>query len=219
MKTDSFDPVSSAPSSTKVINAKRAFLNVFSNVAVMAVIAIAVNLMLRLDVYYFGNSMPEFSFTEVSQLVCLTIAFGCFARIAHHRPDLKHVAALACGLFAVMFIREMDNTLDTITHGFWKYPALVAAGLAISYAYSAKERIVNQMAVMATSHGVNLVVSGIVLLVVFSRLFGTGSFWQAVMGEDYVRMVKSIAEEGAELLCYSLIAFASVKALLGFKTK
>jgi len=46
---------------------------------------------------------------------------------------------------------------------------------------------------------------------VFSRLYGMGSFWQHVMGEHYVRDVKNISEEGIELLCYSLIALSAVR--------
>ncbi|CAK2140888.1 hypothetical protein VCRA2110O318_60080 [Vibrio crassostreae] len=33
------------------------------------------------------------------------------------------------------------------------------------------------------------------------------------MGDDYIRVVKNIAEEGAELLAYCLIAFASLKTV------
>ena len=50
-----------------------------------------------------------------------------------------------------------------------------------------------------------------ILLLVFSRLYGMGSFWQHVMGEHSVRDVKNISEEGIELLCYSLIALSAVR--------
>lgn len=65
----------------------------------------------------------------------------------------------------------------------------------------------------------NLLITGVMLLLVFSRLFGMGSFWHNIMGADYVREVKIIAEEGTELLAYCLIAFASVKTVNGFRNK
>ncbi len=65
----------------------------------------------------------------------------------------------------------------------------------------------------------NLLVTGVMLLLVFSRLFGMGSFWHNVMGDDYVRAVKNIAEEGTELLAYCLIAFASLKTVIGITRK
>ncbi|WP_438819310.1 hypothetical protein, partial [Colwellia marinimaniae] len=51
----------------------------------------------------------------------------------------------------------------------------------------------------------------IVLLFVFSRLYGMGDFWEAVMAEHYVRDVKDISEETIELLCYAFIAFYAHK--------
>lgn len=217
MRSDYFNVrTTSTKAATHTINEKAAFLKLALNILIVAVVAAGVNLMIQLDVR-LGNGISESSFTELSQLVCLAIAGFCFARIAHYRPDLKHALALACGLFAVMFIRENDNTLDVIVHGFWKYPALLVAMAAIIYALSAKKQIVSQMAVLANSQGVNLVVASIILLVVFSRLFGMSSLWQAIMTEGYVRLAKSIAEEGTELLCYALIALSSVKTLFEFK--
>ncbi|MDX1556111.1 MAG: hypothetical protein R3212_08800, partial [Xanthomonadales bacterium] len=59
-----------------------------------------------------------------------------------------------------------------------------------------------------------LLVQLFLVLLVFSRLFGRASFWQSVMGEDYLRVVKNIAEEGTELLGYGLIAIAAVELLV-----
>jgi hypothetical protein len=39
------------------------------------------------------------------------------------------------------------------------------------------------------------------------------------MGDDYVRAVKNIAGEGTELLAYCLIAFASLKTVIGITRK
>ncbi len=50
----------------------------------------------------------------------------------------------------------------------------------------------------------------IATLLVFSRLFGMGEMWQGLMQENYMRGVKNTAEEGVELLSYSLIVFSAI---------
>lgn len=205
-----------AGSQASSVDAKAAFFNALKTVLVMIVVSAGVNGIIQFDVY-FENGISEASLTENTQLLCLAIAFISFARIAHYRPDLKNALALACGLFAVMFVRETDNTLDFIVHGFWKYPATLVVLIAIGYALSNRKNLIAQMAVLANSKSVNLVIASIILLIVFSRLFGMATLWKTVMGDDYVRLAKSIAEEGTELLAYALIAVTSIKTLREFK--
>jgi len=55
--------------------------------------------------------------------------------------------------------------------------------------------------------------SGFLVVLVFSRLFGVHALWQHLMLGDYNRVVKNMAEEGTELLGYSLCWLASVRYL------
>jgi hypothetical protein len=48
------------------------------------------------------------------------------------------------------------------------------------------------------------------LLLVYSRLFGMGVLWEQAMGANYVRDVKSIAEESTELMAYAMIWLAAL---------
>jgi hypothetical protein len=50
---------------------------------------------------------------------------------------------------------------------------------------------------------------GLLQLVIFSRLFGTGSLWEPVMGDSYQPGVKSIVQEGVELMSYALVLYGS----------
>ena len=43
---------------------------------------------------------------------------------------------------------------------------------------------------------------------------GRGSFWTSVMGENYMRVVKNIVEEGTETLGYTLIFISAVELVL-----
>ncbi|WP_349237600.1 hypothetical protein, partial [Sulfitobacter sp. 15WGC] len=51
---------------------------------------------------------------------------------------------------------------------------------------------------------------GVVLLLFFSRIFGTGALWEAVMGAAYDPQIKTTVQEGTELLAYLLIAYGAV---------
>ncbi len=186
---------------------------------VVLAIGIIVNLAIRIDFVYLSGKIGENSITEMLQQLLLLISSGAFAYLAKKRPEVKHAAMLISAFFAVMFIRELDYWFDMIFHGAWAYPAIIIAASAIFYAAKNGKRSIDQLAFILASPHMNLLVTGVMLLLVFSRLFGMGSFWQGVMGEHYISNVKTIAEEGTELLAYCLIAFASLKTVHGITRK
>ena len=59
-----------------------------------------------------------------------------------------------------------------------------------------------------------LFVAGMLTTYIFSRLYGRQVFWQTVMQENYMRDVKSMAEEVIELLGYAMILIALVELML-----
>ncbi|MEZ8284198.1 hypothetical protein AB4277_14120 [Vibrio splendidus] len=186
---------------------------------VVLAICIVANLALRIDFILLNGNVGEISVTEMLQQILLIIASGSFAYLAREKREVKHAALLISAFFGVMFIREMDFWFDKIAHGAWIVPALLVAGSAVFYAIKNGKRTIDQLALILASPHMNLLVIGVMLLLVFSRLFGMGSFWHNVMGDDYVRVVKNIAEEGTELLAYCLIAFASLKTVIGITRK
>lgn len=186
---------------------------------VVLAIGIVANLALRIDFVLLNGNVGEVSVTEMLQQLLLIVTSGSFAYLAREKREVKHAALLISAFFAVLFIREMDFWFDKIVHGAWVVPALLVAGSAIFYAIKNGKRTIDQLALILASPHMNLLVTGVMLLLVFSRLFGMGSFWHNVMGDDYVRVVKNIAEEGTELLGYCLIAFASLKTVIGITRK
>ena len=182
-------------------------------------IGIIANSVLRIDFVLLNGNVGEISVTEMLQQLLLIVSSGSFVYLARKRNEVKNAAVLISAFFAVLFIREMDFWFDKIAHGAWVFPAALVAGSAIFYAVKNGKRTIDQLALILASPHMNLLVTGVMLLLVFSRLFGMGSFWHDVMGDDYVRAVKNIAEEGTELLAYCLIAFASLKTVLGITRK
>lgn len=182
-------------------------------------IGIIANSVLRIDFVLLNGNVGEISVTEMLQQLLLIVSSVSFVYLARKRNEVKNAAVLISAFFAVLFIREMDFWFDKIAHGAWVFPAALVAGSAIFYAVKNGKRTIDQLALILASPHMDLLVTGVMLLLVFSRLFGMGSFWHNVMGDDYVRAVKNIAEEGTELLAYCLIAFASLKTVLGITRK
>ena len=52
---------------------------------------------------------------------------------------------------------------------------------------------------------------GVMVVLVFSRAFGMGKLWKLVMGDNFNRLVKNVAEEGTELFGYSIIFLAAIE--------
>ncbi len=181
------------------------------NALIIVAIGILVNLSIRIDYNIFHEAIGEASVTETLQLIMLAGSAWCFFSLGRKKPQVRHAAYLIASFFVVMMIREMDAWFDMIAHGSWVYPALLVTFVACRYAYKGGKNTVNQMAQILKSRHMNLLVGGVMLLLVFSRLYGMGSFWQSVMSEHYIRDVKNISEETMELLCYCLIALGSAK--------
>ena len=60
---------------------------------------------------------------------------------------------------------------------------------------------------------------GLAIVFVFSRLFGMDVFWHQVMGSDFQRIVKNIAEEASELLGYTIITYVAINCIFSFNNR
>ena len=217
MKTDTVKQAESAQSNLVAENSKvteeskRIIYKSMLSALTIVAISILVNLSIRVDYVLLGSTLGETSVTETLQLIMLAVASWSFFRVSRQESHVSHAAILISGFFAVLMIREMDYWFDMIHHGSWVFPALAITALACAKAYRGGKGTVNEMAIILQSPYMKLLIGSVILLLVFSRRYGMGSFWQHVMGEHYVRDVKNISEEGIELLCYSLIALSAVR--------
>lgn len=199
--------------------AKRTYISCSLHILAILLISLCVNACIRIDVIYYGSTIGEASVTEIVQVVLLIITTLMFLRLANKFPHIRHATILIAGFFSVLTIRELDHWLDTVFHGFWLFPALMVTTVALAYASRGGVETLNQLAVLLRIHAVKQMIAWVVLLLVFSRIYGMGAFWQDVMNEYYVREVKNIVEEGIELLCYSLICLSGIQAFRQVRTK
>ena len=154
----------------------------------------------------------EASLTEKLQIVFSGICCLLFLITARMSQKLRPVAVMLAALTAMMLIRESDAFLDkNAFDGAWQ--TLVVFVMIATAIYLKKQPDPIRPSVDAFSRllSAGMLMSGFLVTFVFSRLFGRRSFWEAVMGEGYMRVVKDIVEEGTELVGYSLILIAAVE--------
>jgi len=195
------------------------FLRVLFEGVVLAILMLAVPLILALDIIVLEHGVQEISVTEFTQEGLLFLSMVLIGITAWQRPDSRGFLVLVTGLFAAMLIREVDVFLDTISQGFWIYPAVLISAGAIIYSTRLRGTVFTPMIRFSASKPFAYLVIGLLLVLLFSRAFGTSQFWSEIMGADYNRLYKSIIQEGLELLGYALICFGSVLIYQGQQTQ
>ncbi|QBY01776.1 hypothetical protein E2K80_14455 [Rhodophyticola sp. CCM32] len=185
---------------------------------VLLVLLIAVVLAINIDVVILENNLSEVSVTEILQSVFILVSAMIFAwRAWRHIRSRGYFIAVAT-LFACMFVRENDALLDHIRHGFWIVPVGMIACFGIISVCRYRDSLAGPLARHFQERHTTFIFIGLLLLLVFSRLFGTGSLWQAVMGAGYDPSVKTVVQEGLELLGYALITYGTVLSFANRET-
>ncbi len=190
-------------------------LNGVAEFFLAALIAASVIGCIYLDVTVNQN-IVENSFVEFSQEVLLmaTTAIFTMQAITKRQGGLWLVA----GFFGCLFLRELDAFFDMIVHGAWKYFALVVVIFVFFKAWRlGKENTIASLAAFMKTRAFIFIFIGLLIVLVYSRLFGMGELWKAIMGDNFNRTVKNIVEEGSELWGYALVFWGSVKYWLESK--
>ncbi|MCT7582808.1 hypothetical protein N5U55_01620 [Aliarcobacter butzleri] len=189
--------------------AKNIIIDSLKYLFVVAIICTIIPVILRFDIKFFGNFNQENSLIEYFQLIFLFSTIVIFVRLSKKRPDLKYASMLIAAFYLVLFIRENDDIFDLVYHGFWAPWAGFVALIAIVYAFKDWKKGVLELATYLKIPDMKLMIFSVMFLVVFSRLFGMGSFWRQVMQDNFVYEVKAMIEEGTELLAYGLILYSA----------
>lgn len=163
------------------------------------------------DAVLIGGGVGESSVTELLQEALLFLSAAGFFLLARYNHNVRGFAILVGGFFGVMLIRELDGLFDTIVHGFWVYPALVWTGFMLTLAARFRQGLAAAMAAATRSQSFVYITVGLVIVLAFSRIFGTGSLWAAVLdGAVVATVVKNSVQEGLELLGYLLVFSGTV---------
>lgn len=170
-----------------------------------ALAAIDICLMLR-------HTYAEMPLTELTQQVLLGLTMVLFWRQAVRDPRSRRFYVLVAGFFTCAFIRELDNWLELwLPDGSWAVPAVLLAAAAILYALSGRQQIAGPMRAMANSRAWVFMMIGLVILLAYSRILGSGALiWGKTLQDGSANLVKTVIQESLELLGYVLISYGSL---------
>jgi hypothetical protein len=166
-----------------------------------------------IDVNWLNDAMHETSLTETLQEVMLASVAVMFFLSSRRRAAQRGALILIGGFYSCMLIRELDFVFDVVEHGSWVWFALATAAASLALALRAPRGTLEGLVAFVTHRSWLMTASGLLIVLVFSRLFGMHQLWQHLMLDGYNRVVKNIAEEGTELLGYSICWLASVRYL------
>ncbi|MDJ0940597.1 MAG: hypothetical protein QNJ00_12630 [Woeseiaceae bacterium] len=153
------------------------------------------------DVY--GTS--EHSPVEMIQPAMLAICVLLFAWVARDCPSQRPIAFLFGGLALAFIFRELHYFFDrAVADNFWQVVAAVILALLIVYTYRHRRRFRVAWLRLWPSPGLTLLFAGASVHFVFAQIIGHEPLWQALMGDDYQRIVKLAVEEFIELMGYYL---------------
>ncbi len=150
----------------------------------------------------------ENSITEIMQELFLILSGVLFLVIGRIEKELTAISNLFALFFFMSFIREFNNQID-----FWFYliiPLILLFGWLV---FRDRKKLLVSAEKLLEIPAFAYFVTGFLVTFIFSRFFGRTSFWMTLLEEDYNRWAKNAAEEGIELLGYSLFFIAAVEIL------
>ncbi len=177
----------------------------------LALVSLVPALFAFIDIVFLGDGVSELSLTEITQETLLFVSALLIGHSAWRHADSRGFLMLMAGFFACMLVRELDGLLDNIWHGFWFWPAFLLAIATITYVMIyCRDTILEPMANFIDSKAFFYIMFGLIVVLVFSRVFGSGAIlWKSLMGPDYNPVLKSTLQEGLELFGYIFIAYGS----------
>lgn len=160
-----------------------------------------------------GDLYTDYGRTERFQDLALVLSIACFACVAAVSPSERGLALLFAGMAATALIREADYLLDKAFDGLWQLLATVTLAATIAAVVRLRAGFHDAVRRFTAQPAFGLMLSGFLVVFVFSRLYGMESYWLHIMNDTYQRSVKNYAEEGVELLGYTLLMLAAAEYL------
>ena len=176
----------------------------------LVILMLLIPFFISVDITILKNGLSEISITEFMQEFFIFISAIIFYKASSKESESKGLFILMAGLFAMMFIREGDYYLDAIVHGFWKVPVAIVLIATLYYAVKNRTTVLQPLLTHSQTKAFTYIFIGFLIIVIFSRVFGTGSLWRDIMGDDYHHVYKTVIQEGLELFGYSLVFYGSM---------
>jgi len=162
-----------------------------------------------------GDSyFSEMTFTEITQEVILFLLFIFYLILGLKWEQIRTISYFVSLFFLMAFIREFNFLIDK-----WIYPVLVVLAIMgwifIRDFKKIKESCIRFFRIPAS----HWFLSGFLITLVFSRMFGRSKFWRILYPEENYRLAKAATEEGIELLGDTLMFISAIEFLLYYLFK
>ncbi|MDH4049608.1 MAG: hypothetical protein OEV63_15930 [Gammaproteobacteria bacterium] len=154
----------------------------------------------------------EFSPIEIIQLLILLVCGTLLGWTARHHSSQRPVAMLFAGLALIFLLRELDYFLDTyVAENFWQVMTAIVASWLIVYCYRHWRRFRIAWFRVWPSPGLTLYFAGAIVVFACATFIGHEPFWQAMLGNDYLRIIKLAVEELTEFIGYTLWLIGTIE--------
>lgn len=193
---------------------RQVFLRTVIRFFAYALPAVGVAWTARTDLVVFGNGMGECSFTEWFQMALVLFALLTFRSLVPRYPAFRGFSILSAGFFGCILFREMDFYFNPIAPWFWVLPVACVLVWSFRRALSGETRgtVWPGMAAFCRSSACETMLVGLVLVLGFSRVFGSGRLlWRHVVCSTDATLVKSAVQESLEFLGYLWMAIAAFR--------
>ena len=177
----------------------------------LSLLTVVPPLFVAIDAIIIGDGVSEISLTEFAQEILILASALLFVYGAWRHPASRGFFVLGSGVFFCMLIRELDGFLDQIYKGFWVWPGMVVITFSSFYAITfCRHKIVAPTSAFIDTKPYFHMVFGLIVVLVFSRIFGSGTLLLKHLNiSDYNHVFKSAIQEGLELFGYLFITYGS----------
>jgi len=122
------------------------------------------------------------------------------------------LSVLLAGMALIALIRELDYFFDNyVFDGAWQTIVFLVALTTGFFVIKFRQGLKSSVQEFTSKASFGYMTSAFVVLFIFSRIIGKKVLWKAVMGENYLRVVKSFVEESTELFGYTLLLIAAIE--------
>jgi hypothetical protein len=154
----------------------------------------------------------ESSIIEQFQLIYLCVCMVLFFLSAKIKSSRMSLSVLLAGMALIALIRELDYFFDNyVFDGAWQTIAFLVALTTGFFVIKFRQGLKSSIQEFTSKASFGYMTSAFVVLFIFSRIIGKQVLWKAVMGENYLRVVKSFVEESTELFGYTLLLIAAIE--------
>ncbi|MDC3260584.1 hypothetical protein OAU59_01620 [Winogradskyella sp.] len=177
---------------------------------ILILLMIVPPLFVWIDFTILKTNLSEYSLTEFTQEFLILASFIILFFKTYKNRENRGFLILPVGLFLVMFIREGDYYWDKIMNGLWTILAVSTFLISVYIAYRQRQTIIPTLSTYWNTRGFGYLIVGLLIVLLFSRIFGTGDLWRAILKENYIGYYKTAIQEGLELLGYLIIFYGVI---------